>query len=307
MSGHRPLVSVVLCTYNGERFLKGQLDSLVNQSYTSIEIIVVDDCSTDSSLCILADYQERYTHIRLHQNPTNIGYARNFEKAIKLCEGEYIALCDQDDVWDPDKISYLAGHIGSNVLIYHDSRFIDEGGKELNRNLSDVVNFYAGDKPEAFVFFNCISSHAVMFKKELISHLLPFPTTGFHDAWIGYVACSYGTISYLDKCLVDYRQHKSSETDILKRKGRTTRTRRSTRFHNNLEFLKSCSKLPINKRSEVINKLFVLYQGRTQKMFSFSLMLFFFRHYRTLLFIYKKGFFSKLNFILKHSTGITAA
>ena len=306
MSGMRPLVSVVVCTYNGERFLKDQLDSLVDQSYTPVEIIIVDDCSTDGSFGIASSYGEKYSQIRLYQNPKNIGYIKNFEKAITLSKGEYIALCDQDDVWDREKVHELIKQIKSDVLIYHDSQFIDEEGHVLDKKLSDVVNLYAGDKPEAFVFFNCISSHAVMFKRELIDHLLPFPSSGFHDAWIGYVACNLGTISFMDRCLVQYRQHQSSATDILKRKGQVAKPKRATRYENKLNFIKSCSELPINKRPEIIDKLYRLYQERRKKRFSYSLMLFFLRHYRTLFFIYKKSFFSKINFILKHSRRITA-
>ena len=300
------LVSVVLCTYNGERFLKDQLDSLVGQSYTPVEIIVVDDCSTDGSFGILSAYREKYPQIRLYQNHQNIGYVRNFERAIGLCQGEYIALCDQDDVWDLGKIRELLSQIKSNVLIYHDSQFIDAEGHGLNKKLSDVVNLYAGDKPEAFVFFNSISSHAVMFKRELIAHLLPFPPSGFHDAWIGYVACNLGDISFVNRCLVQYRQHQNSATDILKRKGQTAKPKRATRYENNLNFIKSCSELPVNKRPEIIGELYRLYRERGKNGFSFSLMLFFLRYYRTLFFIYKKSFFSKINFILKHSKRITA-
>lgn len=301
----QPLVSVVLCTYNGERFLKNQLDSLVGQSYARVEIIIVDDCSTDGSFDIASSYGEKYAHIRLYQNPKNIGYVKNFEKAITMCEGEYIALCDQDDVWDREKIHELMNQVKSDVLIYHDSQFIDEEGQVLSKKLSDVVNLYAGDKPEAFVFFNCISSHAVMFKRELIDHLLPFPPFGFHDAWIGYVACNLGHISFVNRCLVQYRQHQNSATDILKRKGQTAKPKRATRYENNLNFIKSCSELPVNKRPEIIGELYRLYRERGKNGFSFSLMLFFLRYYRTLFFIYKKSFFSKINFILKHSKGIT--
>src|SRR5690606_18509323 len=112
-----------------------------------------DDGSTDQTIKILLDYENRFENIRLYLNEVNIGYYRNFEKAISLCGGEYIALCDQDDVWDLRKIDCLVQNINANVLIYHDSRFIDEKGNPLDKKLSDVVNFYSGDEPEAFIFF----------------------------------------------------------------------------------------------------------------------------------------------------------
>src|SRR5680860_239451 len=186
------LVSVALCTYNGEMYLKELMESLIFQNYSNLEIVVVDDCSTDNTFKILSAYTHRFTNLRLYQNETNIGFTKNFEKAIRLCKGAFIALCDQEDIWDLQKINHIVRNIKSNVLIYHDSQFIDEAGNIINKKLSDLVNFYSGDKPEAFIFFNCISSHAMLFKKELIDHIFPFPEAGFHDAWIGYVACNFG-------------------------------------------------------------------------------------------------------------------
>lgn len=301
MSDISPLVSILLCTYNGEKFLKDQLGSLLKQTYSPVEIIIVDDCSTDGTYGLLEGYQRQHTQIRLYQNEKNLGYAKNFAYGIGLCKGVYIALCDQDDIWDEDKIKLLVAHINSHTLIYHDSRFMDEEGEIFNKQLSDVVNFYKGDKPEAFVFFNCISSHAVMFKKEIVRYLVPFPKAGFHDAWIGYVACNLGTITFLNKNLVLYRQHKSSVTDILKLNGKMKKLSKSAGFLNNLNFIKACAALPVNKRPEVVSELYRLYQRRTQMIFNFPLMLLFFKHFRTFLFIYKKSFLSKINFIIKHS------
>ena len=106
-----PLVSIALCIYNGERFLKEQLETLVNQTYKNIEIVAVDDCSTDSSVLILETYKAKYPFINIHRNARNLGYVKNFEKAISLCKGDFIALSDQDDIWDPDKIKLQAAQI----------------------------------------------------------------------------------------------------------------------------------------------------------------------------------------------------
>src|SRR5258708_3925751 len=101
------LVSIALCTYNGEAYLKEQLDSLIDQTYPNCEIIIVDDCSKDGTVDILKQYANEYTQIKLYINTENLGYTKNFEKAIVLCNGEYIALCDQDDIWDKNKISIM--------------------------------------------------------------------------------------------------------------------------------------------------------------------------------------------------------
>ena len=102
-----PLVSIALCTYNGAGFLAKQLDSLLSQSYETIEVIAVDDCSTDSTWDILQAYARKDNRLQTHKNDYNIGHTRNFEKAIALCKGDYIALSDQDDIWVGDKIKIL--------------------------------------------------------------------------------------------------------------------------------------------------------------------------------------------------------
>src|SRR5215468_9284257 len=93
----RPLVSIALCTYNGEKFLQKQLDSLLEQTYPNIEIIAVDDASTDNTWRILMNSAKRYSNkLKLYKNEKNLGYSLNFERAIKLCRGDFIALSDQD-------------------------------------------------------------------------------------------------------------------------------------------------------------------------------------------------------------------
>jgi len=211
-------VSIALCTYNGQEFLEQQLQSLVQQTYPHLEIIVVDDHSTDKTIEILAAYQQQYPFIKYFQNEANLGYVKNFEKAISLCDGEYIALCDQDDIWDLDKINLQVSQIGDHALIYHNSSFVDESGNELPGRLSDVYTLYQGDKPHPFLFFNCVSGHSLLFHRKLIPDLLPFDERYFHDRWIAFIAAERGGIKLTEKNLVKYRQHLASSTDALKLK-----------------------------------------------------------------------------------------
>src|ERR1700742_869803 len=102
-----PLVSIALCTYNGERFLSKQLDSLLSQTYINIEIIIVDDGSHDNTWNILIDYAQKNKRLQISQNARNLGHTCNFERAIKLCNGDYIAIADQDDIWESDKIKTM--------------------------------------------------------------------------------------------------------------------------------------------------------------------------------------------------------
>jgi glycosyltransferase involved in cell wall biosynthesis len=130
-----PLVSIALCTYNGEKYLSAQLDTLIAQTYINFEIVAVDDCSTDNSFQILEEYSKKYPCIRISRNQHNLGYVKNFEATLKLCKGSLIALCDQDDLWDKTKIELQVNAIDCNVLVYHDSEFINETGETMNKKM----------------------------------------------------------------------------------------------------------------------------------------------------------------------------
>lgn len=212
------LVSIAVCTYNGEQYLRPQLESLVQQHYRNIEIIVADDCSRDGTVAILQEYQARYSFFRYYQNKTNLGYRKNFESVVSKCTGEYIALCDQDDIWDLDKIRVLVEKIGDAALIYHDSAFINQQGNDMHRKLSDILTLYQGKSPFPFLLFNCVSGHALLFKRSLLPEVLPFDNNIYHDRWIAFVASLNGGIKLIPEALVNYRQHASSETDILRLK-----------------------------------------------------------------------------------------
>lgn len=113
-------VSVVLCTYNGERYIREQLESVLTQTYPLYEIIISDDCSSDHTWEIVKEYEDRYPDlIRYYQNETNLYWWRNFYKAMLLAKGDYIAFCDQDDVWNPDKIGKQIEAIGDNYVCVH--------------------------------------------------------------------------------------------------------------------------------------------------------------------------------------------
>ena len=210
-----PLVSIALCTYNGAAYLHEQLDTLVNQTYQNIEILAADDCSTDDTYAILENYAFRYPQIKIYKNIKNLGFIGNFERAVKLCKGELIALCDQDDIWDLKKIELQVNALKDNIFIYHDSEFIRQDGNTMNIKMSDLMNLYHGDRPEAFLFFNCVSGHTILMKRELLDEALPLKEGYFHDWWLAYVATNIGKIDFIPQCLVKYRQHDKSETNIL--------------------------------------------------------------------------------------------
>lgn len=302
MSG--ALVSIALCTYNGEKYLAEQLDSLVGQDYGQLEIVVVDDGSTDGTMTILKRYAEKFPFFNVVQNEKNLGYIKNFEKAISLCKGDFIALADQDDIWSLHKISIMVAEIKAHLLLYHNSEFITADGLSMGQQMTAIRNFYAGNDSRVFLLENCVSGHAMMFKKELLKFFTDFDTNSFHDWWIVYIACNNGTVGFINDCLVKYRQHTQANTNIL-RLDRGEIKKRNTLLQIEKEFqrIKVFEAYPFNNDLDFKLKLLTLVSRRMDSYFSFSLAFFIFRHRKQLLFIQKKSGMSKLNFILKYAWG----
>lgn len=293
------MVSIALCTYNGEQYLAEQLESLVNQSYHNLEIVVTDDRSSDRTWEILKSFADRDQRITLIQNEKNLGYVKNFEKAIYLCKGQYIALCDQDDVWELNKIELLVNEIEDRLLIYHDSQLIDVNGVLLKR-VSDLMNMYQGASPLPFLFNNCVSGHSCLISRKLADILKQnggFDARFYHDWWMAFMAANYGQIAYVNKPLVRYRQHSESNTDILNVKEKKAA---GVKYPDiNMGWLQRCASVP-GQHQEFIKRIIALYQ-QPDWMSSFKLMRLLSRHTDELLYFKKKDFWSKLNYLRKIS------
>jgi glycosyltransferase involved in cell wall biosynthesis len=237
-----PLISIALCTFNGEKYLRKQLDSLVSQTYPNLEIVAVDDQSTDQTWEILQEYHHRYPKFTCLRNSSNLGLQRNFEKALKHCHGEWIAISDQDDIWDKDKIQKLYDISHGNILVYHDSEFIKENEESMDIFMSEKLNFVRGKNPKPFLLFNCVSGHSMLFHHSLLEKALPFPEVGFYDHWLAFVASHWGNIDFIQEPLVKYRQHSNNVTDVLGKskqlKGLSRSLKRITREN---EWLKTCA------------------------------------------------------------------
>ncbi len=210
----KPEVSIALTTYNGERYLREQLDSLFAQTWSHFHVIAVDDGSSDATVSILREYEQSHS-LEVHVNETNLGFVKNFEKAIRLCRGTHIALCDQDDIWEPEKLAVLLDHSDGNTLVYSDARLVDEEGRDLDRTLSDLhgLQFVRGDVAVNLVLYECMSGNTMLFPSSLCDHFLPIPSNfPFHDIWIAFVAASLGRIDYVREPLVRYRRHEQNIT-----------------------------------------------------------------------------------------------
>lgn len=217
-----PLISIPLITYNGERFLRRQLDSIFAQTYANIEVIACDDCSTDGTLKILDEYRVSH-HLKIHVNSSNLGFLRNFEKAISLCHGDLIAPSDQDDIWKPEKIESLADAIGSATLAFSDAILID-GNDEMIANSalswSDIPAF-SGKPFFELLFKSFVIGCTAMFKRDLVIKALPIPEGEiFHDWWLSMVASTMNGIVYIPEPLIGYRTHERNSIGLEKRAGK---------------------------------------------------------------------------------------
>jgi len=219
-----PLISVALATYNGARYLRAQIDSVLAQSDVVIEIVVVDDGSSDQTTAILAEYASRDSRLRWQRNERNLGPTATFERAMALCTGEYIAPCDQDDVWAPDKLARLHEAIGDSDLVYCDSEYIDADGNSLGRRVSAGSTMLAGKSPLTFLFANSVSGHACLLRRDLLEVSRPFPERAYHDWWLALCAAGRNGVRYLNEPLVSFRRHGAAFSPM----GKSARTPRDS-------------------------------------------------------------------------------
>ena len=199
-------VSVVIAAFNGEKFILELLESIVNQTHQVDEIIVCDDCSTDSTIKILAVFKLKYPYlnIRIIVNRHQLGYTKNFSKAIKLSEGDLIFLADQDDIWHNDKVQImLHAYInGNSSYIISDMNILNMAGDlEKFTWVEFLQNNYGVNK--SHVMNGC----AVAATKKFFSSCLPVPYGKAHDVWFAYCAKRLRTRVFLDKPLINYRVH----------------------------------------------------------------------------------------------------
>ena len=176
--------------------------------------MVCDDGSTDGTAGILEEYA-RTQGLHYQVNPRNLGYIKNFEKTISLCSGDYIALCDQDDRWNPDKLKILTDEIGDHSLICSDAALIDGDGNKIAGSLRRYSRIHIpsrGRQVHSLIFNNFVMGCTSLFhRSDFISSLLyPFPDGIPHDRWIAVMASMRNGIKYLKKPLIEHRLHEKN-------------------------------------------------------------------------------------------------
>lgn len=214
-------ITILLATYNGEKYLEEQLDSLFAQKYKNFDILVRDDASSDKTMDIIESFQNRYpSQVKILKDGFgNIGSARSFMRLLEKSDGEYFMFCDQDDIWMKDKIKHsiqkmqeLEKQYGNNLplLVFSDLRVVD---KKLDM-VDESFWHYQKLEPQISTEWkrllaqNVITGCTVIINKEARSVSLPFVLSDMiHDHWLGVNVAKYGKIGWLSEQTVLYRQH----------------------------------------------------------------------------------------------------
>ena len=213
------MISIALAAYNGEKYIKEQLDSILNQTIQDFEVLVCDDCSTDTTWAILQEYKKKDIRIHLHRNEVNLGFKKTFEKAITLCQGEFVALCDQDDVWTTDHLKVLVDNIGNNSIACGNAELVNEQGVSWGLNLTEMSRLEVFPQNEIerayrlLYFGNPYQGASMLIRKQFLEYALPIPDANYHDAWFAILACFSGGLQYVDLVITRYRQHNSNVTE----------------------------------------------------------------------------------------------
>jgi glycosyltransferase involved in cell wall biosynthesis len=219
MTSVQSRISIALCTHNGGRYLTSQLDSLISQSVLATELVASDDGSTDETLDILQEYAKRSPFkVKVHRNTGKHGAVSNFSYAITLCEGDYIALCDQDDVWASHKLHTLLAsmqaieaRLGQSIpiLVHSDLAVVDRDLRPIHPSFWA----YSGIDPDRqslaqLLAKNTVTGCTFMANRALVERALPIPDgAAMHDHWLALVAAAFGHIEAVPETLVAYRQH----------------------------------------------------------------------------------------------------
>ena len=219
-------VDILLPTYNGEKYLREQLDSILNQTYKNIRIIISDDCSKDSTSEILKQYKEKDERIEIYIQENNLGVVKNIEFLLKKVENPLYMLADQDDVWINNKIEKSVKKMEQEDadLVFGDLEVVDQNLKTmyhsfgdfmlLNRKINKYINSY-----KVNYLYNCVTGCTILSKKKFIDKILPLPINSkyvIHDYWIGLVVSLNGKLAYMPEKYIKYRQHGNNQVGTNK-------------------------------------------------------------------------------------------
>jgi glycosyltransferase involved in cell wall biosynthesis len=208
-----------MATFNGEKYIKEQIDSILVQLGKDDELIISDDGSTDNTLEIIRKLDD--SRIKVYENVGIHGYAHNFENALKKASGDYIFFSDQDDVWLPSKVETMLPYLQHDNFVISDA-YITNDELEIKCRLSSWRTYIKGYLQNLFksIYAGCTCA----FTKRIKDYALPFPSTKYiqHDNWIGLLCELKFNVVYVDKPLILYRRHNSNTSGAGSKSSKTT-------------------------------------------------------------------------------------
>ncbi len=217
-------IDILMATYNGEKYLKEQVESILNQSYSNFRLIISDDCSTDKTREILSEYEKKDKRIEVYYQEKNLGYVKNFEFLLERVKNEIYMLSDQDDYWLPEKIEKTYNKLNEEDadLVFTDLIVVDDNKRVINPSFNKLMNLEKKiqktiETYELVYLYNCVTGCTIMGKKMMLNKILPIPKKSkhlIHDHWIALVTSMNGKVVYLDERLIEYRQHSNNQIGI---------------------------------------------------------------------------------------------
>ena len=213
------MLSVCMATYNGEQFVLRQLDTVLKQLGPNDEVIVIDDCSKDNTVKVI---NETYgSRVQVIVNEGNLGAIKSFEKAISLAKGDILFLCDQDDLWEDNKVSTVVKAFKEQeaVLVVHDAYVVNGSLESISPSWNQYNQNNINQGVLGNILKNAFTGAMMAFKRELVADILPFPSSiEMHDQWIALVCMlKKKKIVFIDQPLMKYVRHGGNVTGMKKR------------------------------------------------------------------------------------------
>lgn len=214
-------IDILMATYNGEEYLREQIDSILSQTYTNFRLIISDDCSKDNTREILKEYEKKDKRIITYFQEKNLGYVKNFEFLLTKVENEIYMLSDQDDFWLPTKIEHTYNKMKETNadLVFTDLEVVDKDLNMMYPSFNDYMKLTRKIKKyknsyKLQYLYNCVTGCTLMSKRKFLNLILPLPTESkyaIHDTWIACTVANKGKVEYLDEKTIKYRQHGTNQ------------------------------------------------------------------------------------------------
>ena len=225
-------LSIVMCTFNGAAYLQAQLDSLLNQSRRPDEIVISDDASTDASMEIASAFKPlargHGIDVQILRHSSTLGYVANFSFALQHASGDVVFMCDQDDLWQVDKLAVMAARFDAEpelLLLHSDARLVDAQGCSLGCTLFQSLQLtddekqaiHRGNAFDVVLRRSFVTGATAAIRRELVQLALPVAPDWIHDEWLAAVAAATGRLDFIEAALIDYRQHGANQLGARRR------------------------------------------------------------------------------------------